>query len=411
MLTYHYTARNAATGEQLKADVQADSEGAAIKLIRDQGLTPIDVRLGDKGFSLVGGKFGKRVGSKDRVLFSRQLSTLINAGLPLLQSLRSVNQQTTSKPLKVILNQIITDIEGGSTLSASMAKHPKVFNQVYISLIAAGETSGTLDKALDRLAIQQEKDADLVSKVRGALMYPVIVVFVMIGVLGFMIVKVLPQVKNIYAGLNGAQLPLVTRILLSISDFTIKYWWIVLIVIVLLAFFGTRWARTGPGKQVIDKLKMRMPPLGRLFMKMYMARFARTGSTLVASGVPLLQMLQITGDAVSNVHIQAAVVKAADKVRGGKSLADALEGDPNFLPLVPNMLKIGEQSGAMEEMLSKAADYYEKEVDNEVAAISSIIEPVMMVLLGVVAFIIVAAVLLPIYGLAGNSSFTSPTGG
>lgn len=406
MLTYHYTARNVSTGQQVRADVQADSEGAAVKLIRGQGLTPVSVRLEAGGFSLLGGKLGKHVGSKDRVLFSRQLSTLINAGLPLLQSLRSVNQQTTSKALKVILNQIISDIEGGSTLSASMAKHPRVFNQVYISLIAAGETSGTLDKALDRLAIQQEKDADLISKVRGALMYPLIVVFVMIGVLGFMIVKVLPQVKSIYAGLGNAQLPLITRILLAISDFTIHFWWVVLIVLAALGVSGTRWARTLSGKQVFDKLKMRMPPLAGLFNKMYMARFARTGSTLVASGVPLLQMLQITSDAVNNVHIQAAIVKASDKVRGGKSLADALENDPNFLPLVPNMLKIGEQSGAMEEMLSKAADYYEKEVDNEVAAISSIIEPVMMVMLGVVAFIIVAAVLLPIYGLAGNSQFS-----
>jgi len=407
MLTYRYTARNPQTGQQIKADVQADSEGAAVKLIREQGLTPIDVKLGEKGANIPGFKLGSRVKTKDRVLFSRQLSTLINAGLPLLQALRSVNQQTTSKPLKVVLNQIISDVEGGGTLSAAMAKHPKVFNQVYISLIAAGETSGTLDKSLDRLAMQQEKDADLASKVRGALTYPIIVIFVMIGVVGFMIVKVLPQVKNIYDGLKGVQLPLITRALLGLSDFIIHFWWLVLIVLVAGGFFTTRWARTGPGKQVVDKLKMKGWPIGPLFMKMYMARFSRTGSTLIASGVPLLQMLEITSNAVSNVHIEAAIKKAAEKVRGGKSLADSLQNDPNFLPLVPNMLKIGEQSGAMEAMLAKAADYYEKEVDNEVAAISSIIEPVMMVLLGVVAFIIVAAVLLPIYSLAGNSQFTS----
>ncbi len=406
MLNYNYVARNTATGEQIKSTVQADSEGAAAKLIRGQGLVPVDIRLGDAGFSLFG-KFGNRVKSKDRVLFSRQLSTLINAGLPLLQALRSVNSQTTSKPLKIILNQIVTDIEGGGTLSASMAKHPRVFNQVYISLIAAGETSGTLDAALDRLAIQQEKDADLVSKVRGALMYPVIVLFVMVGVVGFMVVKVIPQVKVIYDGLPGVKLPILTRILLAISNFTIHFWWLVIIILVALVFTTTRWARTGPGKQVIDKLKMRAWPIGTLFMKVYMARFSRTGSTLIASGVPLLQMLNITSNAVNNVHIQGSITRASEKVKGGKSLADSLEGDPNFLPLVPNMLKIGEQSGAMEAMLAKSADYFEKEVDNEVAAISSIIEPVMMVLLGVVAFIIVAAVLLPIYGLAGNSSFTN----
>lgn len=410
MLTYNYVARNVKTGQQVKAAVQADSEFAAAKLIHEQGLSPIDIRLGEKGVTGLGSKFKNKVRTKDKVLFSRQLSTLINAGLPLLQALHSVSEQTTSKPLKIVLGKVIGDVEGGATLSGALAKHPRVFNQVYVSLVAAGETSGTLDKALNRIAIQQEKDADLASKVRGALTYPVIVVLVMIGVVGFMVVKVLPQVKNIYAGLKGVSLPLITRILLAISDFTIHFWWVVLIALVLLAFFGTRWARTGPGKEVIDKIKMKGWPVGPLFMKMYMARFSRTGSTLVASGVPLLQMLQITSDAVSNVYIQRSITRAAEKVKGGKSLADAITNDPNFLPLVPNMLKIGEQSGSMEDMLSKCADYYEKEVDNEVATISSIIEPVMMVLLGIVAFTIVAAVLLPIYGLAGNSQFTS-TGG
>lgn len=403
MLNYHYTARNTATGQHIKADVQADSESAAAKLIRDQGLVPIDIRLSGEGG--LGGNFRNRVRARDRVLFSRQLSTLINAGLPLLQALRSVNEQTTSKPLKIILSKIIGDVEGGSTLSSAMAKHPRVFNQVYVSLIGAGETSGTLDKALDRLALQQEKDADLVSKVRGALTYPAIVVLVMIGVVGFMVVKVLPQVKTIYDGIGNVSLPLVTRILLAVSDFVIHDWPIVVIVLVLLIFFTTRWARTLGGKQVIDRLKMKMPPIAPLFMKMYMARFARTGSTLVASGVPLLQMLHVTGRAINNVHLEQSINRAADKVKGGKSLADSLANDPNFLPLVPSMLKIGEQSGAMEDMLSKAADYYEKEVDNQIAAISSIIEPIMMVLLGLVALTIVAAVLLPIYQL-GNTNFT-----
>lgn len=405
MLSYQYTARNPATGQQVKAMVEADSEAAAAKLISNQGLVPISIKLGSSGANPLGA-LTNRVKAKDRVLFSRQLSTLINAGLPLLQALRSVNSQTVSKPLKVILSQIIGAVEGGSTLSAAMAKHPKVFNQVYISLIAAGETSGTLDAALERLAIQQEKEADLNAKIRGAMTYPIIVLLVMGGVVGFMVVKVLPQVKGLYSSLPGAKLPMVTSIMLSISDFTIKFWWVVLIIIAVLVFVTTRWARTGPGKEVIDKAKMKAWPIGPLFMKMYMARFARTGTTLVASGVPLLQMLDITAQAVSNVHIERSIHKGMEKVKGGKSLADSIENDPNFLPLVPNMLRIGEQSGAIEQMMAKVADYYEKEVDNEVANISSIIEPVMMVILGVVAFVIVAAVLLPIYGLAGNSSFT-----
>jgi type IV pilus assembly protein PilC len=403
MLNYQYTARNPATGEQVKATVEADSEGAAAKLISGQGLVPVDIKVSG-GTNNIFAKFTNRVPAKDRVLFSRQLSTLINAGLPLLQALRSVNQQTVNKPLKVVVSQVISNVEGGTTLSAAMAKHPQVFNQIYVSLIAAGETSGTLDAALERLAIQQEKDADLNSKIRGAMTYPIIVLVVMLGVIGFMVVKVLPQVKVLYDGLPGANLPLITRILLGISDFIIHDWWIVVIVLGFIAFITSRWARTGPGKLVIDKAKMRAWPIGHLFMKVYMARFARTGSTLVASGVPLLQVLDITSNAVNNVHIEASIKRAVEKVKGGKSLADAIENDPSFLTLVPNMLRIGEQSGAIEQMMGKVADYYEKEVDTEVANISSIIEPVMMVLLGIVAFTIVAAVLLPIYGLAGNSN-------
>lgn len=403
MLTYHYTARNPATGKQVKADVQADSEAAAAKLISNEGLVPIDITLGGGGLASLGGKVKGRVKASDRVLFSRQLSTLINAGLPLMQALRSVNQQTQNKALQAIISEVIGAIEGGSTFSVALAKHPKVFNQIYVSLVAAGETSGTLDAALERLAIQQEKEADLNSKIRGALTYPIIVLLVMCGVVGFMVVKVLPQVKQIYEGMPGASLPLVTKVLLAVSDFTIKYWWVVIVALAVLVFMTSRWARTGPGKLVIDKIKMKGWPIGPLFMKVYMARFARTGATLVASGVPLLQMLEISANAVNNVHISASIHRAIEKVKGGKSLADSIEGDQSFLPLVPNMIRIGEQSGAIEQMMGKLADYYEKEVDNEVATISSIIEPVMMVLLGIVAFTIVAAVLLPIYGLAGQS--------
>jgi len=407
MLTYTYVARNPTTGRQVKAAVQADSEGAAVRLIRDEGLVPTEIKLSDKGGGLpLLGFFKNRVPAKDRVLFSRQLATLINAGLPLIQALHSVNTQTTNKPLKVILNEIISDIEGGATLSSSMAKHPRVFNQIYISLIAAGEASGTLDGALDRLALQQEKDADLNSKIKGAMTYPVIVLVIMVAVVGFMVVTVLPQVGTLYDGIPGAKLPFITVALLGLSDFIINFWYIVIAALAGIGFVLVRWSKTSSGKTVIDKLKMKAWPIGPLFMKMYMARFSRTGTTLISSGVPLLQMLEITSKSVNNVHLEASINKAIDKVKGGRSLAEAVGNDPNFLPLVPSMLQIGEQSGSMEQMLGKAADYYEKEVDNQIATISSIIEPVMMVMLGVVAFVIVAAVLLPIYGLAGNSNFS-----
>jgi type IV pilus assembly protein PilC len=273
--------------------------------------------------------------------------------------------------------------------------------------VAAGEASGTLDKGLERLADQQEKDADIVSKVRGAMIYPLIVLLVMMGVVTFMLVKVLPQVQSIYAGLKGVSLPFETRILLALSHFVIHFWWIVLILLGLAIFFGSRWIRTLGGRSVVDNLKMKAWPIGHLYMKMYMARFARTGTTLVASGVPLIQMLEITGEAVDNVHITKSIHRAIEKVKGGKALSESLANDPNFLTLVPNMLKIGEQSGALETMLAKVADYYEKEVDNEIRNISTIIEPVMMVIMGIIALTIVSAILLPIYGLVNQAGFTN----
>lgn len=401
MISFSYTARDPNTGQKVTAEVQANSEAEAAKVIIAEGLAPLEIK--PLGASNSGpSKFRNRISTKQKIIFSRQMSTLINAGLPLVQSLRNVGDQTENKTFKIVISKIISDVEGGSSLSEALAKHPKVFNNIYINLIAAGEVSGNLDNALERIAFQQEKDAEIISKVRGAMAYPAIVILVMIGVIGFMVVKVLPQVKVIYDDLPGATLPLLTRVMLAISDFTINYWWVVIVVFVGLVFATTRYARTGPGKEVIDRVKIKAWPFGALFMKVYMARFARTGTTLVASGVPLIQVLEVVAQSINNVHVERSIKKATEKVKSGKSLADSLEGDPQFLPLVPNMLRIGEQSGSLEAMMEKTADYYEKEVDNQIKNISTIIEPLLMVILGLVAFIIVAAVLLPIYGLAGK---------
>lgn len=401
MLTYTFTARDPATGKRIESEVQAENEKAAAKAIQGQGYSPLEISLANSERSI--GGFRNRVKTKDKVIFSRQLSTMINAGLPLVQALRQVESQTASKALKVIIQKVIADVEAGSSFHEALARYPNVFNNVYISLVEAGEASGTLDKSLERLSNQQEKDAEIISKVRGALIYPLLVVVVMIGVVTFMVVVVLPHVQDIYQGIPGAQLPFVTRVLLWISHIIKRFWWLILILLGFAAFFTTRWARSGPGKEVVDKAKMRMWPIGSLFMKLYMARFARTSQTLVASGVPLLQVMKISADAVNNVHINRSLTAAAEKVKGGKALSETLEGDPNFLELVPNMIHIGEQSGAMETMLGKTADYYENEVDNEIRAISTVIEPVMMILLGLMALLIVAAVLLPIYGLANKT--------
>ena len=384
MLTYNFTARDAASGKRVKSTVQADSDQSAAKLIRDEGLVPIDISISRENTFNILGRLN-RIKSKDRVLFSRQLATLLNAGLPLIQSLRNVNNQTNS--LKVIISQIITDVEAGSTLAKAVGNYPKVFNQVYVSLVAAGETSGTLDKALERLADQQEKDADVISKVRGAMIYPLIVLLVMCAVVAFMLVKVLPQVKNLYSETNGLSLPLITQLLLDASNILIHWWWLILIVIIILIFVTTRWARTLGGKRVVDRIKNACMANWTTFYEDVYGSILSNRDNFVASGVPLIQTLTVTSRAVDNVQIEGSINKAIEKVKiSGKSLGQSLEHDPNFLELVPNMLMIGEQSGSMEQMLDKAADYYEKELDNEIKAIQSIIEPVMMILMGIVAF-------------------------
>lgn len=403
MITFKYTARNPKTGQKTSGEVGAQNENSAAKQLKAEGLIPIEIIGADKAKRNVLNRLRDRIKTKDKVLFSRQLATLVNAGLPLAQSLQTVSEQTRNKYFKSIAARIITDVESGASLSAAMATYPDVFDEIYVNLIAAGESSGTLDKALERLAIRQEKDAELMSKIRGALIYPVLVIVVMVLVVGFLVVRVIPQVEEVYKGIPGATLPLLTRTMLAVSHFVMDFWWLLAVLALAGTVFLSRWARTGPGKLVVDRIKMRTWPMGQLFMKMYMARFARTGSTLVGAGLPLLQVLRITAASINNVHVENSINKASEKVKGGVALSDALKDDPNFLDLVPNMLKVGEQSGTVEQMLEKTADYYEKEVDNQIKTISTLVEPILIVILGLVAFIVVAAVLLPIYGLAGKS--------
>ncbi|HET7630547.1 MAG TPA: type II secretion system F family protein, partial [Candidatus Saccharimonadales bacterium] len=356
MLTYIYTARNTQTGQKVTAEVEAENESIATKLLLERGLAPLNLKV--KGEETGLAAFRNRVPAKQRVIFSRQLATLINAGLPLVQSLSTVQQQTVNKPLKAIIGKIVKDVEAGSTLANALAKHPKVFNEVYVSLVAAGEASGTLDQGLERLANQQEKDAEILSRVRGAFMYPVIVIFVLIAVVIFMMTSVLPQVQNLYTSIPGAKLPMVTGWLLGLTHVVTHYWWIVVVLIGLAGFFSTRYARTGPGKQLVDRLKLKAWPASGLFQELYMARFARAAATLVGSGVPIIKMLSTSAQAVGNVQIANAINKAAEDVKGGKALSDSLAKDSNFPELVPGMNRVGEQSGQLEGMFTKLADYY-----------------------------------------------------
>lgn len=407
MITYKYKAKNKTTGKMVEANVDAQSIQDASSIIKGLELIPISIETLNKESVLNIRNFSKRIKAKEKVMFARQLSTLMNAGLPLAQSLRNIEDQTKNKNFKVIIVDIIASIEAGQSLSQSMEKFPKVFNKVTVNLVAAGEASGTMDASLERIANQLEKESDITSKIRGAMIYPIVVILVMIAVLVFMLVKVVPQIKILYTSFPGTSLPIETRVLLDISNNIIRNWWIIILVGGLLIVFLARWIRTKSGTRFIDSLKLNMPPFKNLFRMIYMARFSRTAATLMGAGVPLLSVLDVVSESVDNYQISQSIKKAAEKVKGGKSLGDILSNDPNFLPLVPSMIKIGEKSGSIEAMLNKSADYYEKEVDIIISSISTIIEPVMIVLLGIVAMIIVAAILLPIYSLAGSGAISS----
>lgn len=400
MLTFEYTARDTTSNKIVKSAVQAESERAAAKLLMAQGIVPLQLVEQTNKSGLLN-KFTNRVGAKDRIIFTRQLATLINAGLPLAQSLHTLSEQTQNKRLVSITNDIITSVEGGSSLSVAFSKHPEVFNDVYIALIAAGEVSGTLDEAMERVANQQEKDAELLSKVRGAMVYPAIVLVVIVGVIAFMLLTIVPQIEHLYHDLKK-ELPFITAAMVAISNFMITFWWLVILIAVAVVYFTKRYVDTDAGKKTWDGLKLNIPLFGVMFRKLYMARFTRTGQTLMASGVQMLEMLRIAARAVNNTLVAEAILRAADKVKGGKALSVALRNEPYIMSLVPQMIGIGEQSGGIDKMMGKAATYFENELDTSIRSISTAIEPILMVVLAAVAGIMVGAILLPVYGLVGN---------
>ena len=400
MKKYDYEARDSASNKIVKSVVQADSENAAAKLLTAQGFVPLKIELQDDKTNFFA-RFSGRITTKDKVVFTRQLATLIGAGLPLAQSLRTVQEQTTNKRMQEIVQEIISDVEGGKSLSDSFAKHPEAFNKVYVALVSAGETSGTMDDSLKRLAAQQEKDAAMMSKIRGAMMYPSIVLVVIILVIGFMLFTVVPQVEGLYRDLNK-ELPFVTLAMIKVSNFFSSLWWLVILAMIIGGYFLAQYLKTEQGIRTKDIFKLNVPLFKGMFRKMYMARFARTSQVLLRTGVPMLDMLRITADAVNNVIISESILRASDKVKGGKALSASLSNEDYFLAMVPQMIKIGEQSGKIDEMMGKTAQVYEDELDEEIHALSTAIEPVLLVFFAIVAGTMVSAILLPIYGLVGN---------
>ena len=397
MKRFSYRAKEQGTGKVIKGTIQAENENVAGKLLVDRGYVPDMLREEGTGF----GEKLNRVTAKDRINFTRQFATLVGAGLPIAQSLRTVIEQTSNKAMKAVVEEILADVEAGHTLGDSFSKHKDIFSNVYLSLIKAGEVSGTLDESLKRIATQEEKDAKMMGSIKGALVMPIITLVVIFAVFLYMMLAVVPQVEGLYADLNQT-LPPFTLFLVGVKDFIIHFWWLALIIIAGLVFGLLQYRKTEPGIRMGAKIKLNIPMFNGLFRMLYMARFARISQILLSTGVAVLDTMNIAGEATNNVIVYDEVKEAMEKVQAGKAMSESLKDREYILPLVHQMAAIGEQSGKMDEMLGKAAQVFEDDLDEKVQAISSAIEPVMMILLAVLAGGLVGGILFPIYALVNE---------
>jgi len=401
MKRFNYKAVEKKTRKTVSGTIQAESEREAGKLLVEQGYVP--ERIVDESSTGVLAKLTNKVATKDRIIFTRQFATLIGAGLPMARSLKTAAEQSTSKPMKAVIEDISASVEAGKPLSEALATHPDVFNDVYLSLVAAGEASGTLDTALARLATQDEKDSSMISKIRGAMVYPGIIFLVIIVVLAFMMIEVVPEVRKLYEDMDKT-LPAITQVLVNISDFFANQWWIVLLVVTGIVYAINVYRKTEAGKRTFALFKLNMPIFNSLFQRLYMNRFSRTMEMLLGTGVSMLDALKISARATSNYYMEQQFMEASEKVKAGKPLSESISDLDYILPLVPQMISIGEQSGKIDEMIGKAAEVYENELDEKIANISTLIEPVLMVIMAGLIGVVIAGTLLPIYSLVSTIS-------
>jgi len=374
----------------------AESKDAAIASLRKQQIIVTAVTEKGKEFALP--KFGGRIKSKEIAIFTRQFSVMIDAGLPLVQCLEILGNQQDNKAFQRILFLVRQDVESGSTLADALRKHPKAFDALFCNMVAAGEAGGILDTILQRLAQYIEKIVKLRSAVRSALVYPVAVIGIAILVVWVILWKVIPTFASLFEGL-GASLPLPTRITIALSRFIGAWWWMMILAVVAGVFLLYRYHKTYKGRRHLDGLMLRIPILGAVMKKIAVARFCRTLSTLVSSGVPILEGLEITAKTSGNAVVEDAIMSTRASVEEGKSIAEPLKGTDVFPDMVVQMVSVGEQTGALETMLSKIADFYEDEVDEATANLLALFEPVMIVFLGVIIGGIVISMYMPMFDL------------
>ena len=399
--TYAYKVRDRAGGVQT-GEMEADDQRLVVAKLREMGYVPlsIDAKSGGSGLQkeikLPG--LGGKVKLKDLSVFSRQFATMINSGLSLLKSLSILADQTENDKLREIIGTVAADIESGDSLSGALSRHPKVFSQLYVSMIRAGETGGSLDDVLLQLATTIEKQVELRGKVKSAMTYPVAVLGLVLIIMSAMLIFIVPMFETLYADLGGP-LPLPTKMLLAVSGFVTSKLPVIVVAAAAGVYAFRRWVRTATGRAVVDRAKLRVPVFGGLVHKTALARFSRTLESLLRSGVPILESLEITSDTVGNVVMSRAVIEIGEGVRRGDSLAGPMQGMKIFPPMVTQMMAVGEETGALDEMLGKVGAFYEREVEATVDALTSLLEPLLIVVLGGTVGGMVVALYMPMFGI------------
>ncbi len=391
MAQFKYTARNN-TGKMIEGVIEAPVQKLAAEKLRSQRFNVVtlnEVKGGDSNILARLNPFKGGVASKDLVIFSRQLATLVSAGVPIVQGLNILCEQIQSPVFKQIITAIRSDIESGIAIADAMKKHPKAFSELYVSMIRAGETGGVLDAILERLSAYLEAAEELKGKVKGAMVYPLVICGVAGTVTLFLLVAVIPTFKSVFASFGG-ELPFPTRILLAISDFLRHN--------VFIAF--KKWYKTEKGNTVVDGIVIKIPVFGDMLKKVAVSKFTRTLGTLIKSGVPILQAMDTVAKTSGNKVVEAAIMKARESIREGEKIADPLKLSGIFPPMVIQMISVGEETGNLEIMLSKIADFYDQEVDTAVKAMTSLIEPIIICVMGVVIGSIVICMFLPIFKMS-----------
>ena len=392
MPTFTYTARSA-NGELKTASIDAQSKEDVVSQLRRQRLSVVKVDEDAKPKKAKGG-----IKMRDVVIFTRQFSTMINAGLPLVQALDILAKQTENKVLADVTRAVVFDVESGHTVADALSKHPKAFTELYVNMVAAGEAGGILDTILMRLATFMEKNDALVRKVKGAMIYPAVIMSVAVIAICVLLIFVIPVFESMFASV-GLALPLPTRVVIGLSKFLKGYWWAVGGGLAGLVYMTRNYYKTSNGKLAIDKALLRFPVLGDVLRKSAVSRFTRTLGTLISSGVSILDGLEITAKTAGNRVIQDAIMASRASIAGGDTIAAPLQKSAVFPPMVISMIAVGEQTGGLDEMLSKIADFYDEEVDAAVSGLLALLEPIMIVFLGVVVGGMVVAMYLPIFDM------------